>query len=217
MILLCIRSCPPIGYGNHISHNVRIRCHQERIASWSKLYVQTPEFLKFHLLNKNVLNSFCRKFSNHIVLTEQKNRVRKNLRSEKLEHLHIIFKLSVNKWSLDERTQRLWPVAVRTDSVMLQHECLLCLSLACCAVETNHVVSVHKTEELTWMVVHNLIWFIYDNEVFIIRYESQVLLVHHTLLARCPPQWLEELRVTHSQIVIWNDDANFPRRSLQYC
>ena len=123
--------------------------------------------------------------------------------------------LSIN--SLDERTQRLWPVAVRTDSVMLQHECLLCLSLACCAVETNHVVSVHKTEELTWMVVHNLIWFIYDNEVFIIRYESQVLVVHHTLLARCPPQWLEELRVTHSQIVIWNNDANFPHRSLQYC
>ena len=64
------------------SHQVRIWCHQERIASWSKLHVQTPEFLKFHLLNKNVLNSFCRQFSNHIVLTEQKNRVRKNLRSE---------------------------------------------------------------------------------------------------------------------------------------
>jgi len=40
---------------------------------------------------------------------------------------------------------------------------------------------MHKTEKRAWMVVHNLIRFIDENEVFIIRHESQVLVVHHTV------------------------------------
>ena len=141
----------------------------------------------------------------------------KNLRSEQLKHLRIVFKLSVNKRSLNQWHQGLRPVAVWSDSIMLQDECFLCLSLACCTIETNHVVSVHKTEELTWMVVHKLIRFINDNEVLIVRDEWQVLVVPHALLAWCPPQCWEEFWVTQSQIIIWNDDANSSRGSLHYC
>ena len=85
------------------AHDFRIRCHQERVASWRKLHVQMPEFIKLHLLHKKMLNSLCSKFSSHIFLTEQENRMRKDLRSEELKHLHLIFKFSINKWSLDQR------------------------------------------------------------------------------------------------------------------